>query len=593
MIELEFVEMTVKNFLSIGNQEVCIQFDRGINFVWGWNYATQSSNGVGKSLLYFNAPLYALFGDANRGTKQNSLINYINKSNMFVSLKLQRGSQEFYIYRSRKPNDFYFTVNGELYKNKDMNDTQHELEKMLDISEEIFKNAFIINASNVIDFVSDSGSVKLKENFERIFFKNLIFKKILDTIRKELNELVKKIEKNEGIIAEKSNFLKTLDTYKETAKDKENIEEKIKLYKKALDVLNVNLSKIKTEKVETSDIEEKIVKLQKKYKLEFQNKIKTETNVYHLKEKLQEIVDNMSKLTGDMKECPLCHQALSNTKVKELEDVYKQSQDKFNSDIINSQKNIQTLKSTLITVKNFETDLNKKIRDLENKGNEEKVSISVKINNIKNSIVQFEESHKRTLKIKNDYGTVEKELKIVEKENVLLDQKRSDLLIMSELFDNRGGILNYFIEKVLVTLNATISKFIKKMKLDFHFQFDRNLKLKFDLYDNIDLGNFSAGEQKALNFVILFSLIEFFFNTIGFKPSMIVIDEILDTTLSENKTEVVFEILNEFHKQSNIGIYLLSHDFKGIHNPVFTFDSIIKLMKKDGFTSVDEIEFNK
>ncbi len=303
MVELEFDRMIVKNFLSIGNEEVEVKFDRGLSFVWGWNKTTNSSNGVGKTLLYFNAPLYALFGEATRGTKQNSLINYTNKSGLVVQLFLKRGSDTYEIYRSRKPNDFWFKRNGETFKNKDVYTTQLELNKFLDISYEIFKNAFLINASSVIDFVGDSGSVKLKENFQKIFFKDALFKRILDQIRKELNELLREIDRNTSIITEKEKFLITLNSYEDDKNSKIEIEKKIKLHKKALKVLESQLTK-SSEKSDTSRISSQIEKLRKRYSIDISKKTTLESNLNHIRKDLNKLTNNMKLLTGDVKECP-------------------------------------------------------------------------------------------------------------------------------------------------------------------------------------------------------------------------------------------------------------------------------------------------
>ena len=131
------------------------------------------------------------------------------------------------------------------------------------------------------------------------------------------------------------------------------------------------------------------------------------------------------------------------------------------------------------------------------------------------------------------------------------------------------------------------------MNMDFTFHFDENLKLKFDVLDTLSLNNFSGGEKKIINFIVLFSLLEFFYHTVNFKPSVLIIDEIADTAISSTKVDLIFEILAKFHNDNNVGVYCLSHDYGVQHNSIIQFDKIIELSKVDGFTILKEVKNNK
>jgi ABC-type iron transport system FetAB ATPase subunit len=193
-----------------------------------------------------------------------------------------------------------------------------------------------------------------------------------------------------------------------------------------------------------------------------------------------------------------------------------------------------------------------------------------------------------------EFNAVRSDLLKIRNENGSLDTEREDLTLLAQLFDNSsGGILNFFIEKVLKVLNLIILKYIRQMNMDFTFHFDSNLRLKFDVLDTLSLNNFSGGEKKIINFIVLFSLLEFFYQTLNFKPSILIIDEIADTAISSSKVDLIFGILAKFNKDSNVGVYCLSHDYGVQHNSVIQFDRIIELEKKDGFTGIKEIKNNK
>ncbi len=127
MNELNIKKIEVKNFLSVGNTPIIIEFNNKMNFVWGWNYSTNSSNGCGKTVLFFSAIFYALFGESGRDIKQNNLINYYNKEKMYVKLDLEKNGEPITIYRGKKPNIFYYIYQGQKYQFNSITETQNKL----------------------------------------------------------------------------------------------------------------------------------------------------------------------------------------------------------------------------------------------------------------------------------------------------------------------------------------------------------------------------------------------------------------------------------------------------------------------------------
>ena len=87
MIHIE--NLTVKNFMSVGNATQAINFDRGdLTLVLGENLdlgGDGSRNGTGKTTI-INALSYALYGQALTNIRRDNLINKTNNKNMLVSL---------------------------------------------------------------------------------------------------------------------------------------------------------------------------------------------------------------------------------------------------------------------------------------------------------------------------------------------------------------------------------------------------------------------------------------------------------------------------------------------------------------------------
>ena len=80
---IKIKDVTVKNFMSVGNQTQAINFDKGeLTLVLGENLDlggddSGSRNGTGKTTIV-NALSYAIYGNALTNIKRDNLINKIN-----------------------------------------------------------------------------------------------------------------------------------------------------------------------------------------------------------------------------------------------------------------------------------------------------------------------------------------------------------------------------------------------------------------------------------------------------------------------------------------------------------------------------------
>jgi len=109
-------DLTVKNFMSVGNATQAINFDRrDLTLVLGENLdlgGDGSRNGTGKTTI-INALSYALYGQALTNIRRDNLVNKTNNRQMLVSLDFSVNGAEYRIERGRKPNVLKFYVNDE------------------------------------------------------------------------------------------------------------------------------------------------------------------------------------------------------------------------------------------------------------------------------------------------------------------------------------------------------------------------------------------------------------------------------------------------------------------------------------------------
>jgi len=147
--------LTVKNFMSVGNATQAVNFDRkdltlvlGVNIDLGGD-DSGARNGTGKTTI-INALSYALFGQALTNIKRDNLINKTNAKGMLVSLDFEHNGQSYKIERGRKKNVMRFYVGDEEQEISDMaqgdsRETQKAIESMLGMSHEMFKHLVALN----------------------------------------------------------------------------------------------------------------------------------------------------------------------------------------------------------------------------------------------------------------------------------------------------------------------------------------------------------------------------------------------------------------------------------------------------------------
>ena len=111
---VNFNTIKIKNFLSIGNEEVEIDFKNGLNIITGINKDKQDRrNGVGKSTIA-DAIHFAIFGETIRELSKDFIVNAINKKNTVVQLNFSVNEnnevKQYKVVRKLKPTKCYLFV---------------------------------------------------------------------------------------------------------------------------------------------------------------------------------------------------------------------------------------------------------------------------------------------------------------------------------------------------------------------------------------------------------------------------------------------------------------------------------------------------
>jgi len=206
---IKFKNLTIKNFMSIGNATQAISLDRtDLTLVLGENLdlgSNGSRNGVGKTSL-INALSYALYGGALTNIKKPNLINKTNAKNMLVSIDFTKDNKAYRIERGRKPNVLRFFINDEEHMDDDAQgdsrETQMLITSVLGLSHAMFKHIVALNTYTV-PFLNLSVKDQ-REIIEELMGITLLSEKAL-MLRDEIKESKDIIKEEDIIIATISN----------------------------------------------------------------------------------------------------------------------------------------------------------------------------------------------------------------------------------------------------------------------------------------------------------------------------------------------------------------------------------------------------
>ena len=206
---IKIKNLSVKNFMSVGNQTQAVDFEKEqLTLVLGENLDqggddSGSRNGTGKTTIV-NALSYSLYGTALTNIKKDNLINKINNKNMLVTLAFEKDGVNYRIERGRKPNILKFYVNDVEQEEEtndeaqgDMRETQKDLDDLLGMSHDMFKHIVALNTYT-------EPFLSMRANDQREIIEQLLGITLLSEKAEILKELVRTTK--EAITQETANI---------------------------------------------------------------------------------------------------------------------------------------------------------------------------------------------------------------------------------------------------------------------------------------------------------------------------------------------------------------------------------------------------
>ena len=587
--------ITVKNFLSVGNQTQAVDFDKEhLTLVLGSNLDlggddTGSRNGTGKTTM-INALSYSLYGQALTNIKKENLINKTNGKAMLVTVEFEKNGVNYRIERGRKPNILKLYVNDQELKAEEKEDeaqgdsreTQKVIEQMLEMTHTMFKHLVALNTYTE-PFLSMKAAEQ-REVIEQLLGITLLSEKA-EALKLQIKDSKDFIQietvRIEAVKTANGNVQKSIDSLK--------IKSAAWASKKETDIENLGRAMMRLENV---DIEfELAAHLQVKTWAENDLKIKNlNKQKATLESALGQAEKTVKKYSKDLesladKKCHACEQELHDHKHEEMSAT-------ANKHLLEAAEYFEKVSTSLSKIVEEVTAIGTLPHKPQTFYDTEAEALGHK-NNLdgleKSLTAKIDEQNPYEEQIEELNNTAIQEINWNEV-NALTKLKDHQEFLHKLLTNKDSFIRKKIIDQNLSYLNKRLSYYIDKLGLPHRVVFQNDLNVEItQLGQDLDFDNLSRGERNRLILSMSFAFRDVW-EGLYQSINLLFIDELVDAGMDAAGVESALAVLKKMARERNKNIYLISHK----DELVGRVNNVLRVIKENGFTSysndVDYVE---
>ena len=586
---LKIKNITVKNFMSVGNVTQAIHFDvHGLTLVLGNNIdlgGDGSRNGTGKTTI-INALSYALYGNALYNIKKDNLVNKTNNKNMLVTVDFDKDGISYRIERGRKANIFRLLVNN-VDNNEGVTDemqgegrqSQAVIEEVLGMSHTMFKHIVALNTYT-------EPFLSMRANDQREMIEQLLGITKLSQKADILKEILKNTKDR---ATEESYRLKGAqeanDRIGSTIKDLER--RQTHWASKQEDKLNEYASEINA--LEHIDIEAELL-AHGEFAIFNEKRTQRDTlnaEIAKLTSAIGREQKRLDKAQSDLNDtlehkCYACGQEIH-------DDAHEKIVASKTDAVAESQKHIDDDNAT---INEYELAL-KEVGELGDAPRIEYNSLKEAYehqNKIEANKRLLENANKETdpyadqIISLNETGMQEIDWAEVNR----LEELREHQDFLLKLLTNKDSFIRKkIIEQNLQFLNTRLEYYITRLGLPHEVQFQSDLTITItQLGQDLDFDNLSRGERNRLILGLSWSFRDVF-ESMNHQINLVCIDELVDSGMDTVGVESALGVLKKMERDRHKNILLISHR----DELVGRVNSVLQVTKENGFTTFNtEIE---
>ena len=593
---VNFNYVKARNFLSIGQEDVEINFQQGINIITGNNKdKVDRRNGVGKSTIA-DSIHFAIFGETIREIPKSNIINNITNKGTYVELSFSISENSnitnYKIVRSLKPTKCFLFINDEDKTESTIINTTNRIKEILCASQELFQNCVIMSLNTTLPFMAQKKVEKRK--FIEGILKLEVFSQMLQAARTEHNDILKDYDSTSKELTHQINY-KNIVTKQLEDKKTEN-DSRIERYKSDIDKKNSkilslqdqitepNLELVSTIKEKKETFDNKITEVEKSIEGYSHKKMQYEAEIKIFQKTLSGIGTEEAK-------CPVCLHNISSDDRNHIEE----EKNKINNDIKNREQDIEDINLQINSLKERKTiykaeqekcksylkdvlasvEANKRVRVTINDIKEEVSDLEKEIEGIRNTTDNTVELENQIQKYSNEVTKLETDVETLSKSNKVLEFVK---YVLSE-----EGVKSYIVKKILNILNSRLLYYLDKMDANCVCKFNEFFEeeIKNDKGQECSYFNFSGAERKNIDLACLFTFMDIRRMQGDVSYNLVMFDELLDSSLDEKGVELVLNILKERVDQYKEAIYIISHRKESAKE---SSGEVIYLEKTNGIT---------
>lgn len=576
-------DITVRNFMSVGNATQAVNFDRrDLTLVLGENLDlggddSGARNGTGKTTI-INALSYALYGNALTNIKKDNLINKTNGKNMMVTIDFEKDGIDYKIERGRKPGVMKFFVGGTEREitdeaQGDSRETQAEIERMLGMSHDMFKHIVALNTYT-------EPFLSLKANDQRTIIEQLLGITLLSEKAESLKELVKATK--DSITREEFRIKAVQDANLRIEEQIGNLRRKQTLW---VNKHNEDLEKLVAAYDELShlDIEAELLAHQALTEYNAKSKQIAELNSWikrceldmrREEKQIEQLKTEISSLENHT--CHACGQGFHDAKQEKLlEDKRKALQEAALQALATNGQWVEHT-GTLNALGELGPQP-QVFYDRESDAFEHRSSMA--------GILQQMTTKQAETDPYTEHIT-EMETQALEEVNFdtineLTSLKEHQEFLLKLLTNKDSFIRKRIIDQNLSYLNARLGQYLDRIGLPHTVKFNNDLTVSIEeLGRDLDFDNLSRGERNRLILSLSWAFRDVWESL--YQPiNLLFIDELIDSGLDSSGVENSLAVLKKMARDSNKSVWLVSHkdELVGrVHNT-------LKVIKENGFTT--------
>jgi DNA repair exonuclease SbcCD ATPase subunit len=584
-MSINLKELTVKNFMSVGNQTQAVNFaQENLTLVLGENLDqggddAGSRNGTGKTTIV-NALSFALFGQALTNIKKDNLINKINTKNMLVTLAFEKNGIDYRIERGRKPNILQFFVNDQAQDVEetddaqgDVRETQKDLDDLISMSHDMFKHIVALNTYT-------EPFLSMRTNDQRVIIEQLLGITLLSEKAELLKEQIRITKESitqetaniEAIKRSNENIQKSIDGIltRQSAWRNQHAQDLEKLGKSIVELEGVDIEAELAKHAELKTYEEKAAKLKSLNK----ERATLDSATAQAERSVTKYDGELAKLAN--KTCHACEQQLHDHKHEEMTvtaqghlDEARKYLAKVTSDLAKIQKEILALGEVSRRPDTYYDTVEQALKHQNN------------LKTLENQLVQ--KSHET-----DPYQEQIDELTNTALQEVSWDQvnllgtlKDHQEFLLKLLTSKDSFIRKKIIDQNLAYLNNRLTYYLDKMGLPHTVTFQNDLSVLItQLGQDLDFDNLSRGERNRLILSLSWAFRDVWESL--YQPiNLLFIDELIDNGLDAAGVEGALAVLKKMARERKKNIFLISHKDELIGR----VNNVLRVVKENGFTN--------